>query len=300
MNNKILDLAFFLFRRNFITCRADCIRDMPTVLSYGTGKQAYFDLFMESCHRFGIEPVILGWGEKWVGSGEKLIAICNYVKDLPADEIVISVDPFDVIFLSDTGEIESKFRRMRRPFLCGALKLTSFNARVYDHEFNRTPWTTPGNPTGYNYLNAGTWISTAGYARRILEGLIDAEQLAPANVDQEILTATYLEDRSMVDIDWKCEIFYNLLFRNFITRKPDLSDLRFDHGRIRNGATGTLPSILHASGNVFMKEIALLLGYDPSLTVPEDDMRCYVKKVWFHAGKVVKYAIIQRGRLAWA
>jgi len=78
---------------------------MPTVIAYGTEKQAYFELFMESCHRFGIDPVIL------------------------------SVDPFDVIFLT---------------YL----------------EFNRTGEPTPETATGYNFLNAGTWISTAAYAFR--------------------------------------------------------------------------------------------------------------------------------------
>ena len=41
------------------------------VISYGTNKQAYFDLFMESCNRHSIEPVLLGWGEPWIGFGKK-------------------------------------------------------------------------------------------------------------------------------------------------------------------------------------------------------------------------------------
>lgn len=101
---------------------------MLRVIAYGTEKQAYFELFMESCHRFGIEPVILGWGQRWIGSGEKLISIFNYIQDLPAREIILSVDPFDVVFMAGPEEIEAKFRAMDVPFLCGALKLRAFNA----------------------------------------------------------------------------------------------------------------------------------------------------------------------------
>jgi len=73
----------------------------------------------------------------WNRSGEKLISIYKFIKDLPAEEIILSVDPFDVIFLEGPGEIESKFRVMNTPFLCGALKISAFNARVYNYEFNR-------------------------------------------------------------------------------------------------------------------------------------------------------------------
>ena len=271
---------------------------MSKVIAYGTEKQAYFNLFMESCHRFGIEPVILGWGDTWVGTSQKLYAICDYIKDLPDDEIVLSVDPFDVIFLSGLDEVEAKFRQTGASFLCGALKLQFFNALVYDHEFNRTPWPTPSTPTGYNYLNAGTWISTAGYAYRLLKDLIDTGQFVFNDIDQEIFTALYIWDSDRVDIDWKCQVFYNLLFSDFLTRRPDLTDLQYRDGRIRNRATGSIPPVLHASGNVIMKEIALSLGYEPGLTIPEKDMKNYMKKAVFHLGKILKYSITNKSRLA--
>jgi len=129
---------------------------MPTVLAYATEKQAYFNLFMESCRRFCIEPVILGWGEEWEGTCKKLISIYEYIRELPDDEMVLSVDPFDVVFLAGIDEIESRFRELDTPFLCGALKLYSLNAWAYEYEFNRTSLIPPENPGGYNFLNAGT------------------------------------------------------------------------------------------------------------------------------------------------
>lgn len=201
------------------------------VLAYATEKQAYFDLFIESCQRFGIDPVILGWGERWEGTCKKLVTICDYIKDRPADEMVLSVDPFDVIFLSGLEEIETKFRKLDIPFLCGALKLRSFNAMIYEYEFNRTGFPSPENPNGYNFLNAGTWISTAGYAYNLLSMMTDNGQLCSSDMDQEVFTAQYISDRTVMDIDWRCQLFQNILFKDFVTRRPDLDDIQFFEGR---------------------------------------------------------------------
>lgn len=272
---------------------------MAVVIAYGTEKQAYFNLFLQSCQRFGIEPVLLGWGDQWAGTCKKLRSICRYIRDLPGDEIILSVDPFDVIFLAGTEEIEARFREMSTPFLCGALKLDAFNAMVYDHEFNRTPFPTPGTPTEYNFLNAGTWISTAGYAYRLLKGLMDSGQLQTCHMDQEVFTAIYVGGGQEMDIDWNCHIFHNILFTNFVTRRPDMADIEFTGGRIRNSATGTMPSLLHASGNVVLRKIACSLGYASHLAIPEKDLKNYTRKAYFHLGKILKYAIIRKVRIAW-
>ena len=268
------------------------------VLAYATEKQAYFDLFMESCQRFRIDPVILGWGERWEGTCKKLISICDYIKNRPAEEMVLSVDPFDVIFLSGLEEIETKFKKQDAPFLCGALKLRSFNAKVYEYEFNRTGFPSPNNPNAYNFLNAGTWISTVGYAYNLLSHMIESGQLLVNDMDQEVFTAHYITDRTVMDIDWKCLLFQNILFRNFVTRRPDLDDLRFSGGRITNISTGSQPSLLHASGNVVMTKIASLLGYAAHLSIPEKDLKNYFRKASFHLGQILSFSVKQGVRVA--
>jgi len=255
---------------------------MATVIAYGTNKQAYFDLFMASCQRHGISPVLLGWGRKWIGFGQKTMETRDYIKDLPEDEVVLSVDPFDVVFLCGIDEIEEKFRRGSAPFACGALKLGPLLRRVYGREFNYSGRPVPRNPTGYDYLNSGTWISTAGYARRLIDRLEHEFAMGPTDMDQEILTSLYIHDRSVVDLDWRCDIFHNLLFRNFITRQPDLKDLEFRNGRVLNVATGTEPCLLHASGNALMEGIAARLGFEPSSAKPTENNKNYFRKALFH------------------
>jgi hypothetical protein len=51
---------------------------MATVIAYGTNKQAYFDLFLASCDRHAISPVMLGWGKEWIGFGNKATETRDY------------------------------------------------------------------------------------------------------------------------------------------------------------------------------------------------------------------------------
>jgi predicted nuclease of predicted toxin-antitoxin system len=261
---------------------------MPKVIAFGTEKQAYFDLFRESCDRYNIEPVILGWNEKWVGHGKKLTVIRDYIKTLPEKEIIIVVDPFDVIFLCGPDEIENKFNRISSSFLCGALNLGKLVATLYNYEFNKTGKKVPVTPTNYNFLNSGTWISRAGYALYLIDELVDKFHMNDDSMDQQLLTDIYIRKLYSVDIDWKCEIFHNLLFKDFITRRADLKDLKFIDNRVLNTASGSKPCIIHASDNTNMKDLALRLGYPPNIIKPVNNTKNFTRKAIFHLRQIMK------------
>ncbi len=264
---------------------------MIRVVAYGTHKQAYFDLFMESCKRFNIEPVILGWGEPWVGFGKKCTDIRDYAKTLPKDDIILAVDPFDVIFLCDLDEIEEKFRQSGSKLIVGALKVGKIMQRVYNAEFNKTGKPTPKTKYGYDYVNSGTLITTAGYAVELFDRFVSEFGMTPVTMDQEIFTALHVHGTGEVDLDWKCEIFHNLLFTRLITRKPNLKDLKFDKNRFFNTSTGTYPCIIHASGNAFMDDLAIKLGYDPEKIKPVEGNINFLKKAFFHIVQLKKEII---------
>jgi hypothetical protein len=261
---------------------------MAKVIAFGTERQEYFDLFKESCLRYSIEPVILGWGEKWIGYGKKVIAIRDYIKNLPSKEIVIVVDPYDVIFLCGLDEIEYKFNKSGSHFLCGALNLGKITGKIYNYEFNKTGKKLPETPTHYNHLNTGTWISHAGYAHYIIDELVNKYHINDFSSDQQLIAGLYVNKLYNVDIDWRCEIFHNLLFKDIITRRADLKDLKFADNRIVNIVSGSRPCILHAAGNAKMKEIALKLEYDREVTVPVNDTLNFTKKVFFHFGQIFR------------
>ncbi len=261
---------------------------MSKVIAFGTDKQAYYDLFIESCGRNNFEPVILGWGEKWIGYGKKLIAVREYIKNLPGKEVVIIVDAFDVIFLSGIDEIEYKFNKSSSSFLCGALNLGKLSGRLYNFEFNRSGIKLPATPTSYNFPNTGTWISHAGYAVYLIDELINKFHMTDETMDQRLFTSIYAQNLYNMNIDWKSEIIHTLFFKDFITRRADLKDLKFFENRVMNTSSGTKPCIIHATGSTSMKELALKLGYDSKIVVPENSTVNFVKKAFFHLGQLLK------------
>jgi hypothetical protein len=261
---------------------------MPKVVAFATDKQGYFDLFKESCERFNIEPVLLGWNGKWGGYGKKLISIRDYMKNLPEKEIVIVVDPSAVVFLSGTEEIEYKFNRISSSFLCGALNLGKVNGAIYNYEFNKTGKETPVTPTNYNFLNSGTWISRAGYAQYLIDELVEKFHLTDDSMDQQLLTGIYVQKLYNVGIDWQCEIFHNLLFKDFLTRRADLKDLKFSDEKVINTVSGSKPCIIHASGSASMKDLALKLGYSPQILKPVNSTSNFKRKAFFHLKQILK------------
>lgn len=264
---------------------------IATVIAYGNRRYGYFDLFLSSCYRHGIDPIILGWGQPWIGSGKKLTDIRDYIVSLPANEIVISVDPFDVVFLSGLEEIIEKYQFARTEFICGAVKLKGLMKSVYEIEFNRSGIVTPEASTGYNYLNAGTWISRAGYAARLITEFENNYGIKPSDIDQQILTELFLRKQCSLDIDSECNLFQNIIFKNFISRVPDLKDIGFNHNRISNLANGTYPSILHVSGNTHMENIAIQLGYCGDIINPIKSTQLFARKAFFYSRKLLKYTI---------
>ncbi len=127
--------------------------------------------------------------------------------------------------------------------------------------------------------------------------MADCGQVRACDMDQEVFTAQYIVDRSVIDIDWRCQLFQNILFKNFVTRRPNLDDIRFSEGRIINISTGSQPSILHASGNVVMRKIVKSLGYAAQLAIPEKDMKNYFRKAAFHLGQILSHSVRQRVRV---
>jgi hypothetical protein len=257
-----------------------------SVFAYGTGKQGYFDLFMASCQRFAIEPVVLGWGQPWIGFGRKTTDIRRAIDQLPGDAIVLSVDPFDVIFLTDLAELAERYRPYYGKFVCGALKLGRGLAAVYNAEFNRSGEALPRTEFGYDHLNTGTWMANAGCARLVIDRLVEREKMMDKDMDQERLTSMYIRGDAEVALDWRCDLFHNLLFKDFLTRRPNLTDIEFSEGRVYNRATETWPCVLHASGNARMETIARSLGYPAEVTHPTSSQKNFSRKAIFHIQKI--------------
>ncbi len=219
------------------------------IITVATHSQGYFPILSSSCLRNGVDLTVLAWGEKWRGFGWKLKLLKDFFRSLPRDEKVLILDGFDTFIVSDSAEIERKFEHINKPIICAAERKHAspvWNA-AYEKIFNSSG-IYPSTPTGYKYLNAGAWISTAGYALDLLGN----PSIKNSTNDQTFFTYLYLKGK--VFIDYRCEIF------TCIRRETDLALIK---DRFRNVFTDSSPCIIHAPADVSMKNIVSHLGYDP-------------------------------------
>ncbi len=219
------------------------------IITVATHSQAYFPVLKESARKNNINLVVLGWGEKWAGFGWKLKLLKDYLYTLSHDEIILVLDAFDTIIISNTNEIIKKFKGINKPIICAAER--KHYSRIwnwaYEKIFNKDGHY-PQTPTGYSYLNAGAWMSSTGYALSML----DKASLENTTNDQTLFTHLYTKGH--IFIDYGCEIFTCI-------RKE--SDLLHINRRFKNVFTQTYPCIIHAPADVSMKNSVKCMGYQP-------------------------------------
>ena len=236
---------------------------------------------MASCQRFGVEPIRLGWEQPWVGFGRKTLDIRRAIDDLPDDALVLSVDPFDVVFLTDLDELAARYQPYHGKYVCGSLKLGRGLAAVYNTEFNKSGQRVPHTEFGYDHLNTGTWMANAACARSVIDRLVEQEKMTDKDMDQERMTKMYIRGDAEVALDWRCDLFHNLLGLSDPQAKPDRPRVRerwfFDHTPPRGpGRACSTPRATRA-----WKAYARALDYPAEVSRPAQSQKNFTRKATF-------------------
>ena len=74
-----------------------------------THNERLLDVLKQSASNNNIDLTIIGEGKKFVNYGIKLLWIIDYLKKIPQDELVVFLDGFDCIILSNEDEFVKKF-----------------------------------------------------------------------------------------------------------------------------------------------------------------------------------------------
>jgi hypothetical protein len=83
------------------------------IITYATHSSSYFEILKQSCP----DIIVLGWGTKWTGFGDKIKATVEFCKTKKPDDIVCFVDGFDSIILSSKEEILEKYKSFNIPLI---------------------------------------------------------------------------------------------------------------------------------------------------------------------------------------
>jgi hypothetical protein len=239
------------------------------IITCATHNEGYFDILKKSCKKNGHKLKVLGWkqGKNWKGNISKFKYIIEYLKKIDPNEIILVVDAFDVMVLANSKEIEQKFKKMNKKFLCGAEKIDNFTKKIVEERFNKlTKIPYKKTPNGYDYLCSGTIISYAGYALKIYEKCLENNKGEES--DQVALVKIYLTS-NLIDIDWKNELFFTSNAFNFgklghmdFFNPRQYEDIYFFKNRIYNKDTNSFPVVIHLTWNGDLCEkFAKKLGY---------------------------------------
>lgn len=188
-------------------------------------------MYQHSAAVHGWKPDYLGEGVTWFSWEVRLRAVRDYCAALPADEIVVFTDCFDVLLLAPPEKVESAFLAFNMPMVISAERNCWPMANLAPRF--------PQARTSFRYLCAGTYMGTAGAILEMMEeiGVDYLENCA----DQMELSLWYIGQKDKAILDSNCRIFQCCFMAEDALSVVD--------GRVVNSETKTRPLILHANGN---------------------------------------------------
>lgn len=212
---------------------------------YPTEPYYMYDSFLKSLDRYDIKPIVLGFGQPWMGLGSKPKLLKRAIEDgtITADQILFC-DAFDVVFAGDPRQI---FEGDRDLFLHVG---TMWNAEKVcfpdsslseEHEPSVSPW---------RYFNSGVSCGSVDVYLSLLEEMkadeipddhiLDGKMIEPN--DQDLLMRQFLFGSICMDLDRRCDYFQTLC-------GVSESEIDLTAGdRIRNVVTNTYPIVFHLNG----------------------------------------------------
>ena len=196
-----------------------------------------------SAKKQGINLVVRGMGESYLGNGKKRVLVHEFLKMSDPNAVFMYVDAFDVIFLTGESEIrETYFKYYQGEFLLGAeqnLGMYSFDDLYYFLKY-------PIKQKQFKYLNAGTMMGPVKKGIELLEKLgVDNEKQASDQMDM----IRYLVKNPTA---FKLDHDHHIFGVNGGRAGLELTDYTIKNDRLYSNQTGTWPALLHVPGKFFI------------------------------------------------
>lgn len=209
-----------------------------TVASHIGGDMHYL---LESSRTLRLDIIVLGLGATYRGFATKLLLSYDYLRKCQPHNIVMFVDAYDTVILTDPSTLLKRYHQFGHPVVFSAEK------NCWPDENLASLY--PESETEYRYLNAGCWIGQAGYFANLCEHWRIPE-LDDAEDDQRWFATILLESPGSILLDNHCVLFQCLLLAQ--------DDILFVNP-VFNIATGTTPCVLHGNGAVGLGQAPTVL-----------------------------------------
>jgi hypothetical protein len=243
----ILSVVCLIYYQPGIKCVED-LKDTPLihVITVGTNREPTKRLLNTIGRFHGYKIHYRGECQSWTGYQLKLRETLQVVKTLHENDIVMHLDAYDTIVLTDAYEVYFKYNRFQKPIIISTEKNLAPN-----HEFDviksKMEEIYPQSPTKFRWINSGTYMGTAGKIKNMLESMgaqflcrDPFDRIFPYCDDQRCFHSYFLKNQHLIALDYHQDIFYCMW---------DTKEAKFIK-KIRRivSETGSLPCILHGNG----------------------------------------------------
>lgn len=183
-----------------------------------------------SCKALGVKLHVLGLEKPYRGFCDKFLAVQEFIKKLPEQDIVLFLDGYDTLLLAPPEEIVEKFLAIAAPIVVSAERESYPDgslAVLY-----------PPSPTTFRYVNSGLYIGFVGALRKFFKAL---SPFQAEDDDQALMAHFFLDHSGEMVLDTHCQLFLN-------TAHLGVDELATEGRRVFLRETETQPIAIHGNG----------------------------------------------------
>ncbi len=255
--------------------------DNLELVTLATHSEGYLPYLEHWSKKNNVKFNILAYGEKWEGWNWRLDKLIYFLEKKNENELILLIDGFDVLILSDKQELLNKFNNAKTDII---LSCSGIHTSQPDSNWVHQEIIVPFSHAYYKkynkeLLNAGTYFGTAKSLTNILKKIKNYCNVHNVKDDQIALNSILLNDLKYTidknaNVFWiwdLCnmkEVFELLIFGGPITIKNKGIDLQ--DKRIIFKKNGTKPSIVHGVSNRNMDKLTEFLDFPIKNSIKRD------------------------------
>jgi len=183
----------------------------------------------------------------WEGvNGTKVVY--NFLKTVPDTDLILLTDCYDVLPLNGCN-YEKLYNCIINKFNIDKL---TFNAEKNCYPNPEKAALYPKAPGPWKYLNGGLATGTAKAFLKVFDILMQQKIV----INQENYTDIFLSTDNLISLDYRCEIFQNVLIpEKWPNHDVDLNEFYIEDKTLINKYFNTKPLLFHGAGNTNLKKL---------------------------------------------
>lgn len=227
------------------------------VVTVATHSERYFPLLVESCKRFNLELVVLGWNSVWGGFTYKFDLMRSFLETQSDETVILFVDAYDVVILQPAQLI------MQRFIDSGAKLLVAkdWNLMFYHELTARVGF---GMCQGTR-LNSGTYMGRVKDLKQLFATMCaDNKGCKEHKMDDQVMMTQYCNRYpENVQIDTEMALFIAVSSEKNSLLDPKAAKLSVRDGQLWHDERIN-PCIIHVPFNTRIESLLEQVGFDCS------------------------------------